>query len=686
MKKRIVLGIIYTLLVLIISIVKINAATITSSNSLSVQSINKKIYTLPQQLACESPKGKGQDRQALGYIMKPGSSLTITNNSDIVFTIQLLNNNSSAQISQKVNPHKTVVVKAPNPPESAVNRNGRPVNEASADVDLVPFVLTPRTTSGTESIDCNFSIDGPKDSLPIFSYGNDQDTFMNQWKRSGSYALIGGNDFQILLPVDAQLYVNNMDKAPMGLDKKGNPNPIPESNSYICHNLKDVLNFYDKVLFPTYRQIAGLSSNASEPCDIFVPGKYFYTADIKGSGGANYSPARTEISGPNDQNWLQPSWVLFHETGHGYQTRELGSVAQHVGEVSNNALGNYMYYHLIYKNNPELADKYSWNYNGNKEMMETSVYQILKDNNWSWDQILPNNGGRGKHVGLILLQNMIEKMSYDGWTEVYRLDRQQINEPIKNRKTNSSSNSMNIWNLIMKAALDHGYDYTAIMTKIGKLPENTLSQAAREKQDKSVDFLWDLMPNATYGDVFKTVQELKKTDPNLVYDSDFTLVTPEQTKTLGLTGKLNLTIHNLPVSWIGKNIAVMNGNKVYGELKVDSNGECSLDNLPLGTYTLAEFSKDNQQLTNYYVTVKSDPNYMNSTKVVQSTDSELLSNTNSILSSSLGNKEGSLNISSNNKSLNGKESALISSSSSELSSNENSSEVSSNNKKLNINN
>lgn len=45
----------------------------------------------------------------------------------------------------------------------------------------------------------------------------------------------------------------------------------------------------------------------------------------------------------------------------------------------------------------------------NKERMETSIHDILVKNNWSWDQILPHNGGRGKHVGLVLLQDMVEK-------------------------------------------------------------------------------------------------------------------------------------------------------------------------------------------------------------------------------------------------------------------------------------
>ena len=249
MKKRsILVGVIFSLLALLALKVNANASTDVDSSSTQPQSME--VYTLQPQAAGESSKGKGQDRQALGYIMKPGSSITVTNNSDIAFTIQLLNNNSSAQISQKVSPHSTVTIDTPNPPKPAINNSRKEVSEAAADVDLVPFILTPRTTS-TQKVTCDFSINGPSDKLPIFSYdNNNQSMFMDQWKQSGSYALVNGKDFQILLPVDAQSYVENMDKAPLGLDKKGNPNPVPEGDAYVCHNLNDVLHFYDDVLFP----------------------------------------------------------------------------------------------------------------------------------------------------------------------------------------------------------------------------------------------------------------------------------------------------------------------------------------------------------------------------------------------------------------------------------------------------
>ena len=682
--------------------VKINAATTSYSPTSAKVTDTQSVYTLPPQPACESPKGAGQDRQPLGYILQPGGSITITNNSDIGFTVQLSNDNSAATINERVPAHSTVTITAPNPPLPQTNKAGKVIKADANDVDLVPFILTPRTNKTTDKVSCNVTVQGPHAKLPIFSYTNDnQATFMDEWKQSGSYALIQGKGFQIMLPTDAQSYVENMDKAPEGMDAEGQPKPVPEGQKYVCHNLMDVLHFYDDVLYPTYDKIAGLSTDAKEPYNKLVPGKYFYTSDIKFAGGANYSSARTEDGGVDDALcWLQPNWVLFHETGHGYQTRELGGkeADQHVMEVSNNILGNYMYYYILFNGDSKGADQYSWNYmsakGANKEQMETDVHNILVDNNWSWDQILPHNGGRGKHLGLILLQNMVEKMTYAGWTEVYQMDRQQVYEASQKKETDLNDKLMNIWNLITKAAADHGYDYTAIMDEIGKTPQLPLSQEARQKQDKAVNFLWYLMPKASYNQVYAVVQELAKADPSLIYDSNFTLVTPDQTKALNLNGKLNLTIYDLPSSWAGKTINIMNGNQVYGTLTIGPDGKCSLNNIPLGTYTLAGLPDSSHELTNYYVTVTDDPTYMNSTDVIPHSESSSTSSStssskqssssmssssaikSSSVKSSSSNKTSSKEISSSSKISSGsskKSSSVKSSSSSKISSKETSS-------------
>ncbi|WP_283580720.1 M60 family metallopeptidase [Ligilactobacillus aviarius] len=645
--------------------VKINAATTSYRPSTAEVTDTQDVYTLPPQPACESPKGAGQDRQPLGYILQPGGSITITNNSDIGFTVQLSNDNSAATINERVPAHSTVTITAPNPPLPQTNKAGKVIKADANDVDLVPFILTPRTNKTTDKVSCNVTVQGPHAKLPIFSYTNDnQATFMDEWKQSGSYALIQGKGFQIMLPTDAQSYVENMDKAPEGVDAEGQPKPVPEGQKYVCHNLMDVLHFYDDVLYPTYDKIVGLSTDAKEPYNKLVPGKYFYTSDIKFAGGANYSSARTEDGGVDDALcWLQPNWVLFHETGHGYQTRELGGkeADQHVMEVSNNILGNYMYYYILFNGDSKGADQYSWNYmsakGANKEQMETDVHNILVDNNWSWDQILPHNGGRGKHLGLILLQNMVEKMTYAGWTEVYQMDRQQVYEASQKKETDLNDKLMNIWNLITKAAADHGYDYTAIMDEIGKTPQLPLSQEARQKQDKAVNFLWYLMPKASYNQVYAVVQELAKADPNLIYDSNFTLVTPDETKALNLNGKLNLTIYDMPSSWAGKTINIMDGNQVYGTLTIGPDGKCSLNNVPLGTYTLAGLPDSSHTLTNYYVTVTDDPAYMNSTDVIPHSES---SSTSSTTSSSKQSSTASSSLKSSSSSV--KSSSLIKSS------------------------
>ena len=630
----------------------INAAAPNSySVSSSVISKTQSIYTLPPQPTGQSTKGIYQDRQPLGYILKPGSVLTITNNSNTEFTIQLLNNNGPATINKKVQAHSTETIEVPKSPVPQTNRNGKPIKDKANDVDLVPFIRTPRINT-SDKISCNVKIQGSYSDLPIFSYTNsNQNNFMNQWKREDSYALVQGNGFQILLPADAQSYVENMDKAPLGYNAKGQPKPVPQGQKYICHNLMDVLHFYDDVLYPTYNTIAGLLPNANEEYNKLVPGKYFYTVNIKGAGGGSYGSSKTEVSSCNDPAWLQPNWLLFHETGHGYQTREMKIGSEYTVEVSNNILGNYMYYHVLFNGNSQGADTYSWNYMGgrgaNKERMETSIHDILVKNNWSWDQILPHNGGRGKHVGLVLLQDMVEKMTYKGWTKVYNMDRQQLYAAKQHKEKDLDGKLLNLWDLITKAAVDSGYDYTAIMNEIGKAPCPSISQEVQQNQNKVVNFLWYLMPKSSYSQVYAIVQKIQQKNPGLVYDSNFTLVTPDQTKALNLNGTLNVTFNNLPSSWKGKTISLMNGKQCFGKMTIGSDGKCSLSNIPLGTYTLTDLPNDTE-LENHYVTVTNDSTHVNSINVNYHSTSSSISSSSTI-SSSLKNSSSEKNSSTNSK-------------------------------------
>lgn len=164
------------------------------------------------------------------------------------------------------------------------------------------------------------------------------------------------------------------------------------------------MHLYDDILFPTYNKLVGLSEDADEVYNQLVNYKYFYTADSHGASGANYTASRTEVYSYRGWQWLQPEWVIFHETGHGYQSNSLKNPDDHTGEVTNNILAGYVYYHILYKDNLELADKYPWFFNGDKKATETKMNGILNDlqYNWQWNTILPdgkNLGGFSKILG-----------------------------------------------------------------------------------------------------------------------------------------------------------------------------------------------------------------------------------------------------------------------------------------------
>lgn len=72
------------------------------------------------------------------------------------------------------------------------------------------------------------------------------------------------------------------------------------------------------------------------------------------------------------------------------------------------------------------------------------------------------------------------------------------------------------------------------------------TQAARDAQTQAVNFLWYLMPN-------------------LVFQSNYILVTPDQMEKLGLYGSTTLEFNDLPNDWVGKAATLMNGDQVQGQ-------------------------------------------------------------------------------------------------------------------------
>ncbi len=658
-------------------------ATTGDSYKSSSQEISetKSIYTLPKQSYRNvgMPVGTSQDRQPLGYIMQPGAELTIQNNSDTPIVVTLWTNDAAAQPRPvTIKAHSSATIKAPNPPIQHTDAKGNPVG-APNDVDLVPFINTPQGNQLPENISVNFTLSGPHKKLPVFDYEhNDQEEFLKNWSEGDSYAIVAGKGFQILLPTDDREYVENMDKCPMGVDKQGRPIAVGD-DQYVCHNLNDVLHFYDDILYPVYNKIVGLTTDASEPYNKLINYKYFYTADSHGAGGANYSSARAETSTYRDWTWLQPTWTVFHETGHGYQSTSMRLPQDHDGEVTNNILAGYVFYHYLYKGHPELADKYSWFFNGDKQKLETKMNQVLNDPayNWQWNTILPDNknlGGFAKHIGLILMYNMVEKMGIDGWTDVYKADRAQY-------YNGKPADPQNLEDLVLQAAIKSGYDFSAAFNEIGWIPSDHTaqnSQNARDQKGKDANFLWYLMPNSSYDEVYDVVKKLVAADSNLVFQSNYTMVTPDQMEKLGLTGSTTLQFNDLPNDWVGKAITLMNGDQVQGQFTIGPDGKAQITDVPIGTYTIG-LPDDNHTLTNYYVTVKyKDPNFVNTTDVkpkdssssssIASSSSSKSSSSSSIASSSSSKSSSSSSVASSSSSKSSSSSLIASSSSSKSSS------------------
>lgn len=239
-------------------------------------------------------KGKGHDRQDLGFILRKNTVLKIRQtNSDFKekLKLRLLGDNEVNEKSIDVGT-QWVSIQASNP--------------------LVPFIDTPYGDIPAR-IEYEVVDSQTQKPLPIYEYKTSEKSFFNTWDQyDGEYALVKGPDFQLL---------------------------IPKKDKEITRNLKDFRSLDELIdyyidLFAYYNQIAGFDQSTSENKN--GENRYFFKADLDGVGSAYYGTYWTANSEDTIDMWLtKNSWGTLHEIAHGYQAGFDG-VGMYTGEVSNN--------------------------------------------------------------------------------------------------------------------------------------------------------------------------------------------------------------------------------------------------------------------------------------------------------------------------------------------------------------
>ena len=198
----------------------------------------------------------------------------------------------------------------------------------------IPLVRTPKTEelNGNPAI-IEVELSGNVTELNYFHYGDHTADFLNRWS-GNHYALLGNSVVNIM--------VSEADRDDGWFTTKE-----------FANNISGLLNMYAQVV-AYFNEWIGLDINATHPRNRLVNTKYLVVPKREGAGLAFYSYFYCGFSIGNDGgnsnhndyygkagNFLERSWIVPHEVGHGYEGNFSGSKEISLGEVMNNVLGTY---------------------------------------------------------------------------------------------------------------------------------------------------------------------------------------------------------------------------------------------------------------------------------------------------------------------------------------------------------
>lgn len=300
-------------------------------------SYTKTGYVLPPQTQSNQQgrvMGTNQDMQALGLVLQNGA------------TIRVRQVNAKYKLPCSI---KMIGDTNWNYQVKYINNNW---TEITAKGDQIPFIWTEKAKNDDYTqpqVEWQV-VSGNAKELPVYTRGSNQTAFVNQWdKEKTSFALINGNNFQIVVPQTDIQKVANL-------------------------NLDSLISDYDDKLFPFYNEIAGYHTNTS--LDDHTKAKYLIVPDANGYGVAYYNPSNvTGQNGKSVSSFLNMNWLVFHEIGHGY---ELHASDMYTPESFNNifaTLFQLTYYPEAYK-----AGGDSWLFTGNEWPHTTAAIQQFKQN------------------------------------------------------------------------------------------------------------------------------------------------------------------------------------------------------------------------------------------------------------------------------------------------------------------
>lgn len=313
------------------------------------------------------------DRQSLGIFLPAESEAQITVlDSDVDLTITCFTNtraqNSFVTLKKDVSTAQSV-------------KNVR----SSVSYACVPLISSPRLAEDgypDKTYKISVQFDSSVKALDHYHYGDDEETFKNNWKQSkNEFGLIDGEAILFVLPFA------DVDKIDGSFE-----------------NADEMLDYFKKVV-DKYDRMIGLSLNPNRPSDQNFRTKYTAVGDSAMSGiGAYYESTFIAVCSQTTSALYQYGWGTLHEIAHGYQgllgRGNAKNESLYLNETGNNILAHYVQIDKsIYKAN------HDW-MGGTKEQIETANNQKRLNG----EQIFTNAGGTYTNTGekLYCLVNLFD--------------------------------------------------------------------------------------------------------------------------------------------------------------------------------------------------------------------------------------------------------------------------------------
>ena len=437
-------------------------------------------------------------------------------------------------------------------------------------VDSVPFIYTPHNTTVRPIIEIKWNDEFQ--SIPYYRYGDDEESFFNDWDAKKSpYAIIEGQAATFLVPIKDR---NNI------IDKQG-----PDS-AYSFHTIDDMLEWYAGFV-TQYDAYTGLDFYTDDPACQNVRAKFFIKANQNGVGLAYYGGNHSANNDDNLGDYLCKNWVSLHEFGHGYEG-EIRSQEYAFIESTNNIMG--FYYEMIYRPKTDFGwllgdahgDETAWVEEYRKLGKES---EDLRNSVSSFDE--PKPVGSGPVIDhrnrLFMFTNALDILGSEKTTAAMHTQFRKYVYDSGNTKRPSSGNV-----IVDSFSRTGGYNMAPYFDSWHIVPSDEVKEAIYDEDLPMLYYLRNLLPDDGIAETARQkLSEKRAAEGKEALNGIYSLVSTDDIASLGENYKSNvkLSVSIDDMSDIAdKNILIKNGEKIVASVPMEAGKTEYAVELPAGIY------------------------------------------------------------------------------------------------------